>query len=46
MKHVAQLPLMVQLPDDETFDSFQSESSQLVVQQLKQYLKHVSEPTQ
>ena len=45
MKKVSQLTLSVQLPDDETFDSFQSESSQLVVQQLKQYLKHVSEPT-
>lgn len=44
MKKVSQLTLSVQLPDDETFDSFQSESSQLVVQQLKQYLKHVSEP--
>ena len=44
MKNTSQLALSVQLPDDETFDSFQSESSQLVVQQLKQYLKHVSEP--
>jgi len=34
----------VQLPDDETFASFQSESNQLVVQQLKHYLEQIAEP--
>lgn len=43
MKKVSQLTLSVQLPDDETFASFQSESNQLVVQQLKHYLEHVAE---
>ncbi|WP_085297077.1 DnaA regulatory inactivator Hda [Cognaticolwellia mytili] len=43
MKKVSQLTLSVQLPDDETFASFQSESNQLVVQQLQHYLEHISE---
>ncbi|MGB1262478.1 MAG: DnaA regulatory inactivator Hda [Cognaticolwellia sp.] len=38
MKKVAQLTLSVQLPDDETFASFQSESNQLVVTQLRHFL--------
>ena len=42
MKKVSQLTLSVQLPDDETFASFQSESNQLVVEQLKHYLDHIS----
>lgn len=43
MKKVSQLTLSVQLPDDETFSSFQSESNQQVVQQLKHYLQQISE---
>jgi DnaA family protein len=38
MKQAAQLPLMVQLPDDETFDSFKSEINASVVIQLKSYI--------
>lgn len=38
MKKVSQLTLSVQLPDDETFASFQSESNQMVVQQLSHFL--------
>ena len=38
MKQVAQLALAVQLPDDEIFDSFQSESNKLVVQQLQNFI--------
>ena len=38
MKKVSQLTLSVQLPDDETFASFQSESNQMVVQQLCHFL--------
>lgn len=44
MKKISQLTLSVQLPDDETFASFQSESNQLVVQQLKHYLEQITEP--
>lgn len=43
MKKVSQLTLSVQLPDDETFASFQSESNQLVVEQVKHFLDHISE---
>jgi len=38
VKKVSQLTLSVQLPDDETFASFQSESNQMVVQQLCHFL--------
>jgi DnaA family protein len=38
MKQVAQLTLMVQLPDDETFTSFKSDLNQGVVSQLKSYI--------
>ncbi|MBA6392311.1 DnaA regulatory inactivator Hda [Colwellia sp. BRX10-3] len=43
MKKVSQLTLSVQLPDDETFASFQSESNQMVVQQLTHFLDHVGD---
>ena len=43
MTKVSQLTLSVQLPDDETFASFQSERHQLVVQQLTHYLDHISD---
>lgn len=43
MKKVSQLTLSVQLPDDETFASFQSESNQLVVEQVKHFLDHIAE---
>ena len=43
MKQVAQLTLMVQLPDDETFASFQSESNQMVVQQVTHFLDHIGD---
>lgn len=43
MNKVGQLTLSVQLPDDETFASFQSESNQLVVKQLQHYLQHVAD---
>ena len=43
MKKVSQLTLSVQLPDDETFASFQSESNQMVVQQLTHFLDHVAD---
>lgn len=43
MKKISQLTLSVQLPDDETFASFQSESNQLVVQQLQHYLEHIAD---
>lgn len=39
MKQVAQLTLMVQLPDDETFDSFKSNVNQGIVSQLKSYIE-------
>ncbi|MEW6982768.1 DnaA regulatory inactivator Hda [Colwelliaceae bacterium 6471] len=38
MKEVAQLALAVQLPDDETFESFQSESHQGVLNQLQDFI--------
>ena len=38
MKQVAQLTLMVQLPDDETFTSFKSDLNQGIVSQLKSYI--------
>ncbi|WDE10052.1 DnaA regulatory inactivator Hda [Thalassomonas haliotis] len=38
MKQVAQLALAVQLPDDENFDSFQSEANQAVVKQLQDFI--------
>tara|TARA_R110000787_G_C13410838_1_gene444186 strand:+ start:1287 stop:1997 length:711 start_codon:yes stop_codon:yes gene_type:complete len=43
VKKVSQLTLSVQLPDDETFASFQSESNQMVVQQLTQFLNHIAD---
>ncbi|ARD46375.1 MULTISPECIES: DnaA regulatory inactivator Hda [Colwelliaceae] len=43
MKKVSQLTLSVQLPDDETFASFQSESNQMVVQQLTHFLDHMGD---
>ena len=39
MKKVAQLTLMVQLPDDETFNSFKSDLNQDTVSQLKSYIE-------
>ncbi len=39
MKQVAQLTLMVQLPDDETFDSFKSELNQGIASQLKTFIE-------
>ncbi|PKI18038.1 DnaA regulatory inactivator Hda [Colwellia sp. 12G3] len=38
MKQVAQLTLMVQLPDDETFNSFKSDINHGIVSQLKSYI--------
>ncbi|MGB2740969.1 MAG: DnaA regulatory inactivator Hda [Cognaticolwellia sp.] len=43
MKKVAQLTLSVQLPDDETFASFQSESNEIVVQQVRHFLDHMKD---
>ncbi|MFT5635348.1 MAG: DnaA family protein [Cognaticolwellia sp.] len=43
MKKVSQLTLSVQLPDDETFASFQSDSNQMVVQQLTHFLDHIGD---
>ena len=43
MKQVAQLTLMVQLPDDETFNSFKSDVNQGVVSQLKAYIESQQE---
>ncbi len=43
MKKVSQLTLSVQLPDDETFASFQSESNQMVVQQVTYFLDHIGD---
>jgi len=40
MKELAQLPLAVQLPDDETFDSFVSDINQHIVSQLKQLIEN------
>ncbi|AWB57482.1 DnaA regulatory inactivator Hda [Colwellia sp. Arc7-D] len=42
MKKVSQLTLSVQLPDDETFASFKSESNQMVVQQLTHFLDQIT----
>jgi DnaA family protein len=39
MKNTAQLTLSVQLPDDETFGSYLSESNRLVVSQLKLFIE-------
>ncbi|MFT7007895.1 MAG: DnaA family protein [Colwellia sp.] len=39
MKNTAQLTLSVQLPDDETFGSYLSESNHLVVSQLKLFIE-------
>jgi len=39
MKQAAQLALMVQLPDDETFDSFKGDVNQGVVSQLKSFIE-------
>ena len=39
MSKVAQLALSVQLPDDETFESYQSTTNQTIVDQLKQFVK-------
>ena len=41
MKQAAQLALMVQLPDDETFDSYLSESNHLVISQLTLFLERI-----
>ncbi|KGJ87379.1 DnaA regulatory inactivator Hda [Colwellia psychrerythraea] len=43
MKQVAQLTLMVQLPDDETFESFKSDLNVGVVSQLKSYIEQVQD---
>jgi len=39
MKQVAQLTLKVQLPDDETFESYKSEANLAIVSQLKSYIE-------
>jgi DnaA family protein len=39
VKHNAQLALSVQLPDDETFSSYQGSTNKLVVAQLQQFIK-------
>ncbi|UUO21950.1 DnaA regulatory inactivator Hda [Colwellia sp. M166] len=41
MTKISQLTLSVQLPDDETFASFQSESNQMVVQQVTHFLDRI-----
>jgi DnaA family protein len=41
VKKVSQLTLSVQLPDDETFASFQSKSNQMVVKQVTHFLDHI-----
>jgi len=43
MKKVAQLALMVQLPDDETFDSFKSDINLGITTQLKAYIDQTQE---
>lgn len=43
MKQVAQLTLMVQLPDDETFESYKSEANLGIVSQLKSYIEQTQE---
>ncbi len=45
MKQAAQLALMVQLPDDETFDSFKSELNLSIVSQLKAYIEQSQDST-
>jgi DnaA family protein len=42
VKKVSQLTLSVQLPDDETFESFKSQSNQMVVQQLTHFLDQIT----
>jgi DnaA family protein len=39
MKQVAQLPLMVQLPDDETFESYKGSDNAKVISLLKSFIK-------
>ena len=48
MKNISQLTLSVQLPDDETFCSYLSESNHLVVSQLKLFIEQsqVTKPNQ
>ncbi|SEL04420.1 regulatory inactivation of DnaA Hda protein [Colwellia chukchiensis] len=41
MKKISQLTLSVQLPDDETFASFQSKSNTMVVKQLRHFLEQI-----
>jgi len=41
MAEFSQLTLSVQLPDDETFESYKSESNGVVVAQLKQFLNNM-----
>lgn len=43
MKQVAQLTLKVQLPDDETFESYKSEANLGIVSQLKLYIEQNQE---
>jgi DnaA family protein len=43
MKQVAQLPLMVQLPDDETFESYRGSINSSVVSQLKSFINQDNE---
>ncbi|WP_440875934.1 DnaA regulatory inactivator Hda [Thalassotalea sp. PLHSN55] len=43
MKNTAQLALAVQLPDDETFDSFFGETNSVVVEQLQQFIFSLQE---
>ena len=42
MKQISQLPLAVQLPDDETFASYISEQNQHIVEQLKHIITEVN----
>jgi len=42
MTKIAQLTLAVQLPDDETFDSYKSDVNQTVVAQLQHFIQHDS----
>ena len=39
MKQVAQLALAVQLPDDETFDSFYYGANEAVLSQMKSFVQ-------
>jgi len=43
MKHNAQLALSVQLPDDETFSSYQGNTNQTAVVQLQQFIEMAAE---